>query len=136
MTRMDFKLPLRANAAFSLFTGSILAIAPHSVDGWLGTDVSGWLRALGVGLLGHGIVLFVVARRPDAARWGWINVAMVAPYPLAMVALVATDAIPRSLGQGLAIADGVIVGAMAAAQFAGLRTRLQTTERAPQPELA
>ena len=133
---MRFTFPLRVNAAFSLLTGSVLASAPGTVDGWLGTNIAGWLQALGVALIAHGIVLFVVARRAHADRWGWINVALIAPYPLAMVALVVTDAIPRSLGQGLALADGVIVGAMAVAQFVGLRARLQTTGRALQPELA
>jgi len=118
---MDLRPALVLNALFSFATGALLTIVPDSVGAWLGVEIDGWLRALGIGLLLHGVTLVWVAARVDAPRWAPLNIAMIAPYPLVMIGLVVTGTIPRDLGKVLAAADGVIVGAIALAQWRGLR---------------
>ena len=119
---MSTRTALRLNAAFSLLTGSLLSIAPSTVGDWLGVSIDGWLRLLGLGLLSHGVALFWVAAQRNVYTWTKINLAMVAPYPLLMVGLVATGLIDRQLGQALAIIDGAVVGLCALGQWAGLRS--------------
>jgi len=112
---------LRANAIFSLATGAVLALAPNMVGQWLGVSIDGWLRLLGIALLGHAVLLVWALRRPDVVAWAKLNLAAIAPYPLLMVALVATGLIDRDLGRVLALLDGALVGFLAVIQFVGLR---------------
>ena len=123
---------LGANAVFSLFTGTLLAVAPATVGRWLGVEIDGWLRALGLGLIGHAVALAWAARRPDPLPWARLNVLVIAPYPLLMIGAVATGLIERSLGQGLALADGAIVGFIAVVHGLALR-RQAGADVAPQP---
>ena len=111
---------LRANAAFSLATGLLLSAAPGTVGAWLGVDVDGWLRLLGLALLGHAAALAIATRLPDPTFPGRLNLAMIAPYPLLRIGLAATGLVDRPLGQALVLADGVIVGAIAIAHARAL----------------
>jgi len=131
----EYTDPLRsallANAGFSTLSGLLLAVAPETVGGWLGVVIDGWLRALGLALLGHAVVLVLASRQDDIHRWGWLNFVAIAPYPLAMIALAVTGAVPRDLGKALVLIDGTIVGLLAAAQWLGLRSpKRQQLQRA------
>lgn len=118
---MDLGTALRLNGLFSFGTGALLALAPATVGTWLGVSVDGWLRLLGVALIGHGALLTWAAAREGVAAWAKANLAVIAPYPLLMVVLVAGGAIGRTLGQALALADGGMVGLLAVAHWSALR---------------
>ncbi len=109
---------LALNAVFSIGTGLLLTIAPGTVGGWLGVDIDIWLRLLGIGLIGHAAVLSWATQQSSIMTWTKINLLMIAPYPLMMLG-VAIFLIDK--GQGIVLADGVIVGLAALIQFAGLR---------------
>ena len=120
---MDIPTTLRStlqfNAAFSFASGVLLSIWPGSVDDWLGTSVSTWLRLFGIVLIGHALVILVVQRRDDIAGWARLNLLAIAPYPLCMV--VAALLVGSSLGVALVLIDGAIIGAIAATSYRGLR---------------
>lgn len=120
------------NGMFSLASGLLLAILPGTVDDWLGFSAPGWLRLVGLGLIGHAAILFWAARRPDPAPWARLNLLAIAPYPLLMIGLVATGVIDRQLGQGLALIDGAIIAGIAGWHWASLRESRQV----PQPRMA
>lgn len=112
---------LLMNAALSLATGALMLVAPRAVSSWLGLDIAGWLRAFGAALVGHAALIAFLLPRMELRRLGMLNVVAIAPYPLAMIGLVAGGFIDRSLGQGLALADGAAVGAIAVVHLLGLR---------------
>ncbi len=117
-------VPLRQalldNAAFSLATGLPLSVLPGTVGGWLGVEINGWLRLLGLALLGHAVALVMAARLPEPTFMGRLNLAMIAPYPFLMIGLAATGVVDRPLGRALVLADGLIVGAIAVAHARAL----------------
>ena len=117
--------PFTANAVFSLGTGLLLALVPGTVGGWLGVEVDGWLRLLGIALLGHAAILVWAkadgARHDRTRQWTLANLAAIAPYPALMVLLVATGLVDRPLGQALVLIDGAIVGAIALLHLPRLR---------------
>lgn len=115
------QLGLHANAAFSLATGALLAIAPATVGNWLGVEIDLWLRLLGLALIGHAGILAFVARQPQPESLAKLNLAMIAPYPLMMVALAVFGLVDGGTGQALVLADGAVVGITALVQAAGLR---------------
>jgi len=115
------RLGLRLNAGFSLASGLLLALAPGLVGDWLGVSIDIWLRLLGLGLIVHFAILAWAALQPDVGQLTKLNLAAIAPYPFLMVGLVAFGLIDRSLGQGLVLIDGAIVGALALVQYLGLR---------------
>lgn len=110
---------LLLNAGFSLASGTLLTIAPDAVATALGADIDGWLRLLGVALVGHAALLLFGATRPDTSGWGKLNLVAIAPYPVAMVA--AALVVEPTTGVVLVLADGAIIGALAVANWMGLR---------------
>lgn len=122
---------MMGNAGFSALTGAVLTFAPSAAAGWLGVSIDGWLRLLGLALLGHAGVLLDVVRRADVRRWGWINLAAIAPYPLAMFMVVALGWVDRPLGVTLVLFDGLVVGALAAGHAMGLRAPTITRHTQP-----
>jgi len=112
---------LLANAAFSLATGTLLAFAAPSVGSWLAVDIDPWLRTLGVLLVGHGGALLWAQRHTDSSLWAKLNLALIAPYPLAMLALLVFGIVERPLGQLLIALDGVVVGVIAGALWRSIR---------------
>lgn len=112
---------LLANAAFSLATGLLLTLAPATVGEWLGVSIDGWLRVLGIALIGHGVILGWAASQAPVQPWVRLNLMAIAPYPLLMIGLVAFGAIDRGVGQALVLLDGLIVGLIAVAHWLGLR---------------
>lgn len=120
---MDLSLSLRLNAAFSFATGFILAVVPATVGSWLDLSIDGWLRVLGFSLIGHAGILLWASRHDAIAKWAKLNLALVSPYPLLMVAIVASGVVKPTMGQALLLADGVVVGLLAAAQWSGIRAK-------------
>ena len=110
----------RMNATLSLLTGALLTITPTAVSNQLGLGISPWLRALGIALLAHAGMLEWAARRSEVRQWVRLNVAIIAPYPLAMFALAAAIIEPTS-GTALVVVDGALVAVVAGVQWAGLR---------------
>lgn len=113
--------PLHTNGAFSLLSGVMLTFVPDRVADWLGVDPTLLIRLFGVVLLGHGLLLFWSAARPNPRPWTSMNVLAIAPYPLAMIGLVASGIVETSLGRALVLADGAIITAIALWQWRSLR---------------
>lgn len=112
---------LRANAVLSILTGLLLAIAPATVGDWLGVEVDGWLRLLGLGLLGHAIALGVAATQANVRRWGHINLVLIAPYPALLIIVMLAGLVSTGTGRALLAADAAAVGTIAIAHRFGLR---------------
>ena len=134
-------LPMRPillfNAGFSVLSGLLLTAAPGTVGGWLGIQSDGWLRLAGLVLLSHGLLIAALLPRLELRQLAVLNLAAIAPYPLLMVGLVATDVISRDLGQTLALVDGAIIAAVAAALALGIwRTGLQKAAPSGHPQPA
>ena len=61
--------------------------------------------------------------RHDRTRgWTLLNLAVIAPYPALMILLVVTGLVDRTLGQGLVLADGAVVGLIALLHVTELRS--------------
>lgn len=104
--------PLRFNAIFSLASGILLTAAPSQVNDWLGVDAVAITRLFGVALLGHAVLLLWGAAQPNPQPFVFINLIAIAPYPLAMIALVTSGMVEGTLGQTLVLADGAIIAAI------------------------
>ena len=117
----QLRAALTANCALSFTTGLILAVAPATVAGWLDVDIAGWLRLLGVALIGHGVLLVWAARRPDPVPLGKLNFAAIAPYPLLLVVVILTGLVDRPLGQLLLALDASAVAMIALWHLFALR---------------
>ena len=114
--------PLLANAALSILSGALIALAPSMVGDWLGVEIDGWLRLFGIALLGHAVLLVWASGRTDPVPLAQLNLLAIAPYPIAMIVLVATGLVDRPLGQALVLIDGLAVAAIAAWHGKGLRS--------------
>lgn len=123
MLNMTLAAALRTNAAFSFATGLLLALAPETAGDWLGVSIDGWLRTLGLALLGHGALLVWASQQATIVNWAKLNVAMIAPYPVLMVGLVVSGLVDTGIGRGLVLLDGTIVGFLCVAQWIGLQAK-------------
>lgn len=108
------------NALLSLVVGSLFLIGPSLAGNALDVEIDGWIRLFGVILIGHALILGWVRQTQHPAPWTWLNLAMIVPYPLLMVALAATVIEPTG-GKALVLIDGALVGAAALVQYLGLR---------------
>lgn len=124
-------LSLTANAAFSALSGLLLTFFASPIGGWLGVSIDGWLRLLGLVLLGHSAILTWVLTQADNTRWAKLNLAAIAPYPLIMLGLVASGVVEPAAGQALVLGDGLIVGLFAISQWFGLRTQKVSVDPEP-----
>ncbi len=112
---------IRMNAALSLFTGAVLTAAPSAISNRLGLDITPWLLALGIALLGHAAALEWAARRDDPLPWLRLNLAIITPYPAALVVLAASPIIEPGVGKALLVLDALCVTIVAVVQWSGLR---------------
>ncbi len=128
---MTLSTALRLNAVFSIATGLLLAATPSTVGSWLDVSLSGWLRVLGIALMGHAVLLIWASRQDSMRSWAKLNIAAIAPYPLSMIGLVATGLVDTGLGRAVVLLDGAIVGTLAFAQWAGLRGRIDDAHAVP-----
>lgn len=118
---MNLRLALRINAVASLATGLLLTAAPSVVAEWLGVSIDGWLRLIGVALLGHGALLLWIGEQPSIDFWAKLNLAAIGPYPLILLGLVLVGAVDTGIGRALLLVDATVVGLFAVAQFMGVR---------------
>ncbi len=120
---MDTQLrsALLANAGVSLASGLLMLAVPDTVSGWLGLDIAGWLRAFGLLLVGHVALITALLPRLGVRQTAKLNFLAIAPYPFLLLGVLATGLIERSLGQVLALADALVIGAIAVMHAMGLR---------------
>ena len=118
----QLKHPLRANGSFSLLSGILLTLAPGTVSNWLSLDAPLLIRLFGVVLLGHALLLFWGAVQPNPRLFTTMNFFAIAPYPLGMIALVASGIIESALGRTLVLVDGAIIAAIALWHWRALQT--------------
>ena len=111
---------IAVNALLSLAVGGLLLGGAPVVGEALGVEIDGWLRLFGVALIGHAFLLSWSRRTAHPDRWGRLNLAIVAPYPLIMI-VVAVTVIDPIGGKLLALLDGVLVAVVALVQYLGLR---------------
>ena len=120
---------LALNGVLSLGSGALMTVAPGTVGSALGVNGSGWIRLVGAGLLGHAALLAYAMTRDDRRPWGRLNLAAIAPYPLAMIAL-AVLVVSDGAGRLLVLGDGALIAGIAAMHWAGLRrSRPPTIDR-------
>ncbi|MFK7917048.1 MAG: hypothetical protein AB8G14_03130 [Ilumatobacter sp.] len=124
-------LGTRMNAALSLVTGAVLTVAPGTISDRLGLDIGAWLRTLGIALLAHAAWLEWVTRRPQPAPWVRLNLALITPYPVAMLAIAASPVVGPTSGKAVLMVDGVCVTIVAVAQWRGLRQVAHTAATLP-----
>jgi len=128
---MTLSTTLRSNAALSFATGLLLTAVPATVGDWLGISIDGWLGLLGLALLGHGVLLVWASAHASVLSWAKVNLAVIAPYPVMMIGLVASGLLDTSIGRALVLLDGTLVGLVAIAHWLGVRTA--TTRAHPVP---
>ena len=114
------RVGVTVNAVLSLAVGSAFLIGASAIGEALGIEIDGWIRLFGVALIGHALILAWVRQAQDPVPWTRLNLAMVAPYPLLMIA-VAAAVIEPSGGKVLVLVDGILVGTAALVQYLGLR---------------
>lgn len=122
------RTPLLVNAFFSFGSGLFLSIAPELAGGWLGIDQSWTLRVFGLVLIGHVPILFVGLSRLGEVATAKLNLLAIAPYPFLVLALVIAGVIDRPFGQGLALIDACVIGAIAVALGLGLRSQVPVSQ--------
>lgn len=119
-SRSLLQTTLSSNAGFSAASGLVLLVVPGAIGGIIGVDVDWLLRLFGVALLAHAALLWIVVGRADVVRWAKLNLAAIAPYPVAMVAVALTVA-ESGDGRALVLADGAAIALIAGALAIGLR---------------
>lgn len=112
--------PLMANAVFSLLTAAPLLFAPHQSAVTLGFKPAVLLFPAGLILLLHAIILLAIASRPFKPFWTRLNLFIIAPYPVFILALITLENFSGTAGIILALCDALIVGAIALWQFKAL----------------
>lgn len=127
----DLVAALRTNAVCSLVTGSVLVIAPASAGEWLGVSLDGWLRLIGVGLVAHALGLSWASGRRDIGRWAKVNLALIVPYPLLLLGLVAVGRLDRSEGVVILLLDALLVTSLAVWQWSAAGSMRRTDIAAP-----
>jgi len=111
---------LRANAAFSAATGSILVVASVPVSSWLG--IATWISiGLGLGLIGFAAILVMLARDPQPAL---VRAVIGADAAWVIGAVIVISVFPDLMSTSGLWALGlvsVVVADIAVAQYVGLR---------------
>lgn len=87
----------------------------------LGVDEVVLLRVFGMVLVGHAAILVAVRDRPDVRRWTLCNLAVIAPYPLLLVGVVALGLVEGVGAVTLLLVDAAAVGAVALWQASAVR---------------
>ena len=121
---------LKFNAMLSLLVGLVLLFAPSQIADLLGFDIDRWLRGFGAILVVHAVALAWVAALQSPAPWARANLLVIVPYPAALLALAGSSLIRSTTGRLLLVADALLVGIAAVAQWVGLRN-VRSAERSP-----
>ncbi len=109
------------NAIFSGLAGFVLIVGASGLDGWLGVDA--WLlAAIGLGLVVYAADLMWWSRSP---RWlvtgGRMAVVADLGWVVAAAALIGFTAVLTTQGEAALALVSVVIAALAAAQWLGLR---------------
>ncbi len=109
------------NAIFSGLAGLVLVVGASGLDGWLGVDAR-LLAAIGLGLVVYAADLMWWSRSP---RWlvtgGRMAVVADLGWVVAAAALIAFTAVLTTQGEAALALVSVVIAALAAAQWLGLR---------------
>lgn len=116
------RVGVRANAVLSLVMGLLFVIAASAISDVVAHDIDYWIVVFGFILIGHAALLVVAQKTKNLVRWTWVNLAIIAPYSLAMF-LLAIAVVEPAGGKLLVALDGTLVGAVAVLQFVGIRHR-------------
>lgn len=117
---------LAANAGFSGLSGLVLVVAADPVSAWIGIEgATGWLRAVGVGLLlfAAGLVRLVRGRGRPCGRVVAATTADLGWVAGSAVLLIAFPGLLSPAGERAVAAVAVVVAVLACAQLLGLRRR-------------
>ena len=109
-----------ANAVFSLLTAAPLLFVPQRSSAILGFKPAELLFTAGFILLLHAVVLLVIVYRPSKPFWTKLNLFIIVPYPLFILALITLGNISGTAGMVFAVSDALIVGAISLWQFKAL----------------
>ena len=116
---------MKKNAIFSGLAGLVLIVGAPGLDGWLGVDAR-LLAAIGLGLVVYAADLMWWSRSP---RWlvtgGRMAVVADLGWVVAAAALIAFTAVLTTQGEAALALVSVVIAALAALQWMGLR-RLAT----------
>ena len=112
---------MKENAIFSGLAGLVLIVGASGLDGWLGVDA--WLlAAIGLGLVVYAADLMWWSRSP---RWlvtgGRMAVVADLGWVVAAAGLIAFTAVLTTRGEATLALVSVVIAALAAAQWLGLR---------------
>ena len=112
---------MKENAIFSGLAGLVLIVGATGLDGWLGVDA--WLlAAIGLGLVVYAADLMWWSRSP---RWlvtgGRMAVVADLGWVVAAAGLIAFTAVLTTRGEAALALVSVVIAALAAAQWLGLR---------------
>jgi len=111
---------LRANAAFSATTGTVLVVASVPASSWLGIET--WVSiGLGLGLIGFAALLVVLARDPHPALVRAVILADAAWVVGAVIVIAVFPDLMSTAGLWALGIVSVIVVDIAVAQYVGLR---------------
>ncbi len=112
---------MKENAIFSGLAGLVLVVGASGLDGWLGVDAR-LLAAIGLGLVVYAADLMWWSR---SARWlvtgGRMAVVADLGWVVAAAALIAFTAVLTTQGEAALALVSVVIAALAAVQWMGLR---------------
>jgi hypothetical protein len=112
---------LRANAAFSVLSGSIFTLAATPVAGLLGIEPAALVTGVGLNLLGFAAALLWMASRPElSVKLALVVIALDLGWVLGTAALAFTDVFSRT-GVMLSIGVANVVLVFAVVQWVGAR---------------
>lgn len=103
---------LLANACLSAVTGVLLLALAGPVAGLFIADVTTLLRGFGAVLLLHTVILLAVRRRASWQFWTRLNLICIAPYPVALLAVILAGWTTGPAGIALVTADADAVAVM------------------------
>lgn len=115
------RLILNGNATFSALSGAVLLLGAGTWDETLGLE-TWFLAATGISLVGYGVLLWWLARRPDVAAGARFATIMDAGWVLgAAVVLLGFPAVMTPTGRAALLAVSLVVLGFAEAQLLALR---------------
>lgn len=120
----QLRIVLTANATTSGLAGLTALVAAERIDEWLDTANSGWVRAVGAGLVVFALAVIALSRSNERHLRRWVPTVSVADlsWVAASIATIITGWYSTS-GAVIIAVIAVIVGTFALSQMQLLRTR-------------
>lgn len=110
--RAWLRTALTGNALFSATTGLLVVAVPHQMADWLGVAGAGWLRLLGLGLIGFALELGYQVTRRRLRPWRALA-ASVADGIWVVASLILLLALPQVMSDTGRMVVGIIAGIVA-----------------------